>query len=68
MSVRLIVNINDECAEILRAYGEGHGVSATETVRRFIAIANVVIAADEDGKKVFLCGGGDSCLRLELLV
>lgn len=37
---RLNVNINDECANALKAYSEAHGVTITEAVRRAISLLN----------------------------
>lgn len=40
MTTRLNVNINDECAESIKAYARVHDITVTEAVRRAISLLN----------------------------
>ena len=42
MSIRLEVNINDECNDALDAYMEKHGVTKTEAIRAAISLLHYV--------------------------
>ena len=66
MTVRLNVNINDECKASLEAYASVHGVTVTEAVRRAISFLNYedvqtvrgnrLAAVDADGNVVEIIG------------
>ncbi len=46
---RLSVNINAQCAGLIREYSERHGVSFTETVRRLVASGGIILGEIDSG-------------------
>lgn len=51
---RLSVNINTICADALQAYASRKGVSMTETVRRFVQVADIIIEAHRNGADILV--------------
>ncbi|GAB2807521.1 hypothetical protein ACWGJ2_31740 [Streptomyces sp. NPDC054796] len=51
---RLSVNINEDTAARLRWYKEHKGISITETVRRAVALLDLVERETADGSEVLL--------------
>lgn len=49
---RLSVNINPECTAVIRDYMHTHGVSATETIRRAVAVLMLLDGANRRGEEI----------------
>lgn len=51
---RMSINLNRECADILRDYMDRHSVTATETIRRAIGVFSLLEEARQDGGQVLI--------------
>jgi hypothetical protein len=61
--VRLNVNLNAETAAALRRVAEERGISATETVRRAVALLDYLEAEKQQGRRIFTGNDGDQAMR-----
>lgn len=54
---RLSVNINDECADVLRAVMADRGISATEAIRRALGLLDLAERVRREGGRLIVEGG-----------
>ena len=66
--LRMSVNINKECADILREVKARHGISATEAVRRAIGLLGFTEQARHNGEQLYVeSRNGRTRARVEIL-
>lgn len=56
-AVRLSVNVSREAADALKKIADDHGWSATETVRRLIALGKLVYDEEQAGHRMLFHDG-----------
>lgn len=64
---RLSINLNKDCADIVRSYMADHQVSATETVRRAIGVFGLIEAGRSDGGQVYIEDRDGTRARIKFL-
>lgn len=67
MSARLSVNINDVTAAEIRALKADKGTTATEVIRRAVAVYRLLDTEVRAGREIHLVAPGQDTTRLEIL-
>jgi hypothetical protein len=63
MSIRLDVNLNQQCADAIRAYAAANSVTVTEATRRAISLLNLLDVEQQLGHRLAVVDDDGTVLK-----